>query len=468
MAATTYDAIIIGTGQAGPTLAVRLAGAGMKAAIVERKLFGGTCVNNGCIPTKALIASAHAAHIARRAAEYGVAIDGSIAIDMKKVKERKDAIVRRSSEGLENWLKRTENLTVYEGHARFEDAHRVRVNNELIEADKFFINVGARANVPPMPGLGQVRYLTNSSMMDVDFLPEHLIIVGGSYVGLEFGQMYRRFGSEVTVVEMGPRLIHREDEDVSQAVQEILENEGINIRLNAECIAMEKHGDKVAINLDCSSGDKKVLGSHLLLAVGRVPNTNDLGLENTGITVDQRGYIQVDDQLRTNVPGIYALGDCNGRGAFTHTSYNDYEIVAANLLDNDARRVSDRITAYALYIDPPLGRAGMTEGQVRKSGRKALLGTRPMTRVGRAVEKGETQGFMKILVDGETKEILGASLLGVECDEVIHSILDVMYAKAPYTVIQRAMHIHPTVSELIPTMLGELAPLDAKKGQPGA
>ena len=303
-----------------------------------------------------------------------------------------------------------------------------------------------------MPGLGQVRYLTNSSMMDVDFLPEHLIIVGGSYVGLEFGQMYRRLGSEVTVVEMGPRLIHREDEDVSQAVQEILENEGINIRLNAECIAMEKHGDKVAINLDCSSGDKKVLGSHLLLAVGRVPNTNDLGLENTGITVDQRGYIQVDDQLRTNVPGIYALGDCNGRGAFTHTSYNDYEIVAANLLDNDARRVSDRITAYALYIDPPLGRAGMTEGQVRKSGRKALLGTRPMTRVGRAVEKGETQGFMKILVDGETKEILGASLLGVECDEVIHSILDVMYAKAPYTVIQRAMHIHPTVSELIPTM----------------
>ena len=468
MAATTYDAIIIGTGQAGPTLAVRLAGAGMKAAIVERKLFGGTCVNNGCIPTKALIASAHAAHIARRAAEYGVAIDGSIAIDMKKVKERKDAIVRRSSEGLENWLKSTENLTVYEGHARFEDAHRVRVNNELIEADKFFINVGARANVPPMPGLGQVRYLTNSSMMDVDFLPEHLIIVGGSYVGLEFGQMYRRLGSEVTVVEMGPRLIHREDEDVSQAVQEILENEGINIRLNAECIAMEKHGDKVAINLDCSSGDKKVLGSHLLLAVGRVPNTNDLGLENTGITVDKRGYIQVDDQLRTNVPGIYALGDCNGRGAFTHTSYNDYEIVAANLLDNDARRVSDRITAYALYIDPPLGRAGMTEGQVRKSGRKALLGTRPMTRVGRAVEKGETQGFMKILVDGETKEILGASLLGVECDEVIHSILDVMYAKAPYTVIQRAMHIHPTVSELIPTMLGELAPLDAKKGQPGA
>jgi pyruvate/2-oxoglutarate dehydrogenase complex dihydrolipoamide dehydrogenase (E3) component len=305
-------------------------------------------------------------------------------------------------------------------------------------------------------------------MMDADFLPEHLIIVGGSYVGLEFGQMYRRFGSQVTIVEMGPRLIQREDEEVSEAIREILENEGINIRLNAECIAVEKNGEKVAINVDCSNGDKKVLGSHLLLAVGRVPNTADLGLENTGVTVDERGYIQVDGQLRTNVPGIYALGDCNGQGAFTHTSYNDYEIVAANLLDDDPRRLSDRITAYALYVDPPLGRAGMTEAEVRKSGRKALLGKRPMTRVGRAVEKGETQGFMKILVDAETKEILGASLLGVECDEVIHSILDVMYAKAPYTVIQRAMHIHPTVSELIPTMLGELKPLEAKNGEPAA
>jgi pyruvate/2-oxoglutarate dehydrogenase complex dihydrolipoamide dehydrogenase (E3) component len=460
--AVTYDAIVIGTGQAGPPLAVRLAEAGMKVAIIERKRFGGTCVNTGCIPTKTLVANARAAHITRRAAEYGVTITGSITVDMKKVKERKDAVVRRSNEGVEKWLKSTEKLTVYEGHARFEDTHRVRIGDELLEADKLFINVGARASTPPLPGLDRVRYLTNSSMMDVDFLPEHLIIVGGSYVGLEFGQMYRRFGSRVTIVEMGPRLIQREDEDVSEAIREILENEGINIRLNAECIAVDKHGDQVAVNVDCRTGDKRVLGSHLLLAVGRVPNTDDLGLENAGVTVDQRGYIQVDDQLRTNVPGIYALGDCNGRGAFTHTSYNDYEIVAANLLDNDPRRVSDRITAYALYIDPPLGRAGMTEAEVRKAGRKALAGKRPMTRVGRAVEKGETQGFMKILVDTETKKILGASLLGVECDEVIHSILDVMYAKAPYTVIQRAMHIHPTVTELIPTMLGELKPLEAK------
>jgi pyruvate/2-oxoglutarate dehydrogenase complex dihydrolipoamide dehydrogenase (E3) component len=389
-----------------------------------------------------------------------VRIDSSIDIDMKKVKERKDEVVRRSNEGVEKWLKSTEKLTVYEGHARFEGAHQVRVGDELLEADKIFINVGGRAATPPLPGLDQVSYFTNSTMMEVDFLPKHLIVIGGSYIGLEFAQMYRRFGSEVTIVEMGPRLIQREDEDVSEAINTILENEGINIRLSAECIALEKRGDKVAVNVDCKSGDKTVVGSHALLAVGRVPNTEDLGLENAGIAVDRRGYIQVDDQFRTNVPGIYALGDCNGRGAFTHTAYNDYEIVAANLLDDDQRRVSDRITAYALYIDPPLGRAGMTETEVRKSGRKALIGKRPMTRVGRAVEKGETQGFMKVLLDAETKRILGASLLGIECDEVIHSILDVMYTKAPYTVIQRAMHIHPTVSELIPTILGELKPLE--------
>jgi pyruvate/2-oxoglutarate dehydrogenase complex dihydrolipoamide dehydrogenase (E3) component len=457
--ATTYDAIIIGAGQAGPALAVRLAITGMKVAIVERKLFGGTCVNNGCIPTKTLVASARAAHIARRAGEYGVMINGSLVVDMKKVKERKDAVVRRSNEGVEQWLKSTENLTVYEGHARFENPHQLRVGNEILEADKIFINVGGRASAPPLLGIDQISYLNNSSMMEVDFLPNHLIVIGGSYIGLEFAQMYRRFGSEVTVVEMAPRLIQREDEDISDAIRTILENEGIHIRTGAECIALEKRSDRVSVNVDCASGDTSVIGSHVLLAVGRVPNTNDLGLERAGVAVDQRGYIQVDDQLRTNVDGIYALGDCNGKGAFTHTSYNDYEIVAANILDGDRRRVSDRITAYALYTDPPLGRAGMTEQEVRKSGRKTLIGKRPMARVGRAVEKGETQGFMKVLIDAETKEILGASLLGIECDEVIHSILDVMYAKAPYTVIQRAMHIHPTVSELIPTLLGELKPL---------
>jgi len=432
----------------------------MKVAIIERKRFGGTCVNNGCIPTKTLIASARTAHVARRAGDYGVTIPGPIAVDMEKVKARKDALVRQSSEGVKKWLKTTQNLTVIEGHARFAEAYQVRVGDELLEADKIFINVGGRASIPPLRGIDQVAYLDNSTMMNVDFLPEHLIIIGGSYVGVEFAQMYRRFGSEVTVVERGSQLCKREDEDVSENVKTILEGEGIRIRLGAECIGFEKRDEKVSVQVECNSGDKYVIGSHTLLAVSRVPNTDDLGLEHAGIEVDKHGYIQVDDQLRSNVPGIYALGDCNGRGAFTHTAYNDYEIVAANLLDGDHRRVSDRITAYALYIDPPLGRAGMTEAEVRKSGRKALIAKRLMTQVGRAREKGETDGFMKILVDADTKKILGASLLGIECDEVIHSLLDVMYANAPYTVIQRAMHIHPTVTELIPTMLEELKPLE--------
>ncbi len=455
-----YDAIVIGTGQAGPSMGARLAGAGMKVAVIERKLFGGTCVNTGCIPTKTLVASARAAYVARRSADFGVVINGPVAVDMKKVKARKDEVVRKSNHGVENWLRNTKNCTVYEGHARFEDPRTVQVGDERLEADKIFINVGARASIPPMPGLETVDYLINSSMMEVDFLPEHLIIIGGSYIGLEFGQMYRRFGSQVTVVEMADRLIPRDDPDVSATVKEILESEGVNIRLEAKCVAMEKRGDRVAVKLDCEVGGKEAIGSHLLLATGRRPNTDDLGLDKAGIELEQRGYIVVDDQLRTNVPGVWALGDCNGKGAFTHTAYNDFEIVAANLLDNDPRRVTDRLLAYCLYIDPPLGRVGMTEADVRKSGRKALVGKRPMTRVSRAVEKGETFGFMKILVDAASKEILGAAVLGVGGDEIIHSVLDVMYAKAPYTVIQRAVHIHPTVSELIPTMLGELKPLE--------
>ncbi len=455
-----YDAILIGTGQAGPSLAARLSAAGMRVAVVERKRFGGTCVNTGCIPTKTLVASARAAHIARRGADFGVQIEGSVQVDMKKVESRKDAVVQKSREGVEKMLRGLANCTVLEGHARFEGPHQLRVGEELLESDRIFLNVGTRALIPPLPGLDRVRYLTNSSMMEVDFLPQHLLIVGGSYVGLEFGQMYRRFGSEVTIVEMAARLIQRDDQDVSQAVKEILESEGVNVRLESRCISLEGRDAGVALKLDCQSGPRQVAGTHLLLAVGRHPNTDDLGLDKAGIETDPRGYIRVDDTLSTGVPGVWALGDCNGKGAFTHTAYNDYEIVAANLLDNDPRRVSDRILAYALYIDPPLGRAGLTDAEVRKSGRKALAAKRPMTRVSRAVEKGETQGFMKVTVDAETKKILGAAILGIEADEVIHSILDVMYARAPYTVIQRAVHIHPTVSELIPTLLGSLQPLD--------
>jgi pyruvate/2-oxoglutarate dehydrogenase complex dihydrolipoamide dehydrogenase (E3) component len=454
-----FDAIIIGTGQSGPSMAAKLSSAGLKVAVLERKRFGGTCVNNGCIPTKALIASARAAYVAREASNYGITIDSPIRVDMKKVKARKDEIVRPSNEGVQKWMEGLQNCTVFHGHGRFESAHTVRVGDELLEAEKIFINVGARARMPVDLNLNG-KALNNSSMMDVDFLPEHLVIAGGSYIGLEFGQMYRRFGSKVTIVEMGPRLIAREDEDVSEAIKQIMEKEGIEIRLNAKCLKAQLKDERVEVNLDCETGDKKVVGSHLLLAVGREPNTDDLGLEKAGIEKDERGYIKVDDQLRTNVPGVWALGDCNGKGAFTHTSYNDYEIAAANLVDHDARKVSDRIQTYALYIDPALGRAGMTENDVRKSGKKALIGKRPMTKVTRARVKGETDGFMKVLVDADSKLILGAAILGPEGDEIIHSILDVMYAKAPYTVVQRAMHIHPTVTELIPTMLGELQPFE--------
>jgi pyruvate/2-oxoglutarate dehydrogenase complex dihydrolipoamide dehydrogenase (E3) component len=453
-----FDAIIIGTGQAGPPLAARFADAGKTVAIIERHRFGGTCVNTGCVPTKTLVASAYAAHIARRGALYGFAVGGDVRVDMKRVKARKDEVSGRSNKGVEEWLRGLKNCTVMQGHARFQSSRTVVVNDEVLEADKIFINVGGRASVPDMPGIHDVSFLNNSSMMEVDFLPEHLVIVGGSYIGLEFGQMYRRFGSEVTIAEMGPRLIGREDEDVSQAVREILEAEGIRIRLNAKCISLAKHDSGIAVHVTCEEGPPDIVGSHVLLAVGRIPNTSDLGLDKAGIKTDDRGYMTVDDQLQTNVPGIWALGDCNGRGAFTHTSYNDYEIVADNLFKADHRFVSDRIQAYALYIDPPLGRCGMTDAEIRKSGRRALTTKYPMSRVSRAYEKGETQGFMKICVDAETKQILGAAILGTGGDEVIHVLLDVMYAKAPSTVIQRAMHIHPTVAEYLPTVLGRLEP----------
>jgi len=454
-----YDAIIIGTGQAGPPLAVRMAGAGQRVAIIERNRFGGTCVNTGCIPTKTLVASAYAAQVARRASEFGVQLEGPVTVDMKRVKARKDEISGKSRTGVEAWLRGTQNCTVYQGHARFESPTEVRVADRLLTAPRIFINVGGRANIPPLPGVADTPCLTNSTLLDLDTLPPHLVIVGGGYVGLEFGQIFRRFGSEVTIIEKASRLIAGEDEDVTSAVREILEREGIQFRLNATCIALSRGKTGITARVDCTEGSPEVTGSHLLLAMGRTLNTDDLGLEKAGVLRDSRGYITVDDELRTNIPGIWALGDCNGRGGFTHTSYNDFEIVAANLLDGGTRRVTDRIKAYNLYIDPPLGRAGMTEVQARQSGQRVLMAKRPMTRVGRAVEKGETQGFMKVLVDGDSKQILGANILGTGGDEVIHCILDLMYARAPYSVMQRAMHIHPTVSELIPTMLADLQPV---------
>jgi pyruvate/2-oxoglutarate dehydrogenase complex dihydrolipoamide dehydrogenase (E3) component len=457
---TRFDAIVIGTGQAGAPLASRLSDEGLKTAVIERKHPGGTCVNTGCVPTKTLVASARVAHLARRAPEYGVTLGGAVGIDMKRVNARMTEIAEASREGVGKWMKGLENGRFYRGHARFVGPRRVQVNGETLEAEKIFINTGGRALVPDMPGIKNVPYLTNSGMMEVDFLPEHLIVIGGSYIGLEFAQMYRRFGSRVTVIEMADRLISREDPEVSEAVREILEREGIDIRLNATCITAARAGNGVSVGLDCSHGSPEVRGSHLLLAVGRRPNTDDLGLEAAGIETDKRGFIKVDDQLRTNVPGVWAMGDANGRGAFTHTSYNDYEIVAANLFDGRTRSVADRIACYGLFIDPPLGRVGKSEREVRAAGAPALKARLEMSSVGRAREWSETEGFMTVLVAAESKRILGSAILGMGGDEVVHALLDVMYADAPYTVVEEAMHIHPTVAEYLPVLMGRLEPLE--------
>jgi pyruvate/2-oxoglutarate dehydrogenase complex dihydrolipoamide dehydrogenase (E3) component len=456
--AMEFDAIIIGAGQAGPPLAGRLTAAGMKVAFVERSLFGGTCVNTGCTPTKTLIASAYAAHLARRARDYGVMFEGPVRVDMAAVKARADAVVAKSRSGVERWLRGMPNCTVLNGNAVFESPTQVRVGGVTLSAPRIFINVGGRAAVPPMPGVDQVPHLDNSSILTLNRVPDHLVVVGGSYVGLEFAQAFRRFGAAVTVVEMQPHVIAREDTDISSAIEDILRGEGIALRMGAKCITLARHARGVAVGVECSQGEPTVVGSHLLLAVGRRPNTDDLGLERAGVATDKRGFITVDDTLATNVPGIWALGDCNARGAFTHTSYNDYEIVAANLLDGANRRVSERIPTYALYIDPALGRVGMTEAEARKTGRPLLVGSRPMTRVSRAVEKGETQGFMKVVADAETRQILGAAILGVGGDEAIHGVIDMMNARATIDTYMRAVPIHPTVSELIPTVLGEMKP----------
>ncbi len=453
-----FDALIIGAGQAGPSLAVRLANAGRKVALVERHLLGGTCVNAGCTPTKALVASAYAAHTARRGADYGFNT-GPVTVDMRAVKARMDAIVTKSRASLEKWLQSTPNCTVVHGQARFTGPHAMQVGSEVFEADQIFINVGARPAIPAMPGVDSVPFLTSTRILALEELPKHLVVVGGGYVGLEFAQIFRRFGSEVTVVEKQGRLAGHEDEDASAAIREIFTGEGINVRVNANCIHLENRSGGVSVGVECDEGAPHVEGSHVLLAVGRVPNTGDLNLAAAGVEADDRGFIRVNDELQTTAPGVYALGDCNGHGAFTHTSYNDYEIVADNLLSGATRKVSDRIPAYAIYIDPPLARVGMSEADVRKSGKPALMAVRPMTRVNRAVEKGETAGFMKVLVDAETKQILGATVFGVGGDEAIHCILTAMYARQPASLLTHSVHIHPTVAELIPTVFGDLKPM---------
>ncbi len=455
------DAIVIGAGQAGPALAVRCAREGWQTVLIERGPLGGTCVNNGCVPTKTWVASARAAQVARRAAEWGVVLDAPVRVDMAAVRARKDRIIAASHQSLASWLGSTDKLRVVQGEAVFTGPHTVAVGEQVFTAPRVFLNVGGTPLRPAMPGLADVHALDNRGILELDQVPEHLVVIGGSYIGLEFAQIFRRFGSKVTVCEMGPRLIAREDEEVSAEVQRMLEAEGIVIRTGAQCLSVAREGTAgVRVHTACESGEPDVTGSHLLLAVGRTPNTTELGLETAGVATDGRGYITVDDQLRsTSAHGVWALGDCNGRGAFTHTSYNDFEIVAANLFDNDPRRVSDRIAVYALFIDPPLARIGMSETEVRASGKPALIARMPMSRVGRAREAGETQGFMKVLVDAQTQHILGATMIGLNADEVIHGLLDVMAAGQPYTTIRRTMHIHPTVSELVPTLLEGLKPL---------
>ncbi|MES2419883.1 MAG: FAD-containing oxidoreductase [Pseudomonadota bacterium] len=453
-----FDAIIVGAGQAGPPLAERLTAAGMTVALIERKLVGGTCVNTGCMPTKTLVASAYAAHLARRAAEFGVRT-GEVSIDMRAVAARARKVVMDARTGNETWLEGMAGLTLLRGHARFTGPGTIAVDGEDLTAPRIFLNVGGRASVPDMPGVGDVPHLDNTDMVALEAVPAHLVVVGGSYIGLEFAQMYRRFGAAVTVVDRSERLIAHEDADVSDAVRTILEDEGVTVRTGANCIAFSPHDAGVAVSVDCSAGEPVVVGSHVLLAVGRRPNTDDLGLDLAGIATDAKGYVVVDEFLQTNVPGIWALGDCNGRGAFTHTAYNDFEIVAANLLDGDDRTLSQRLLGYALYIDPPLGRVGMTQTQAEKTGRPILVSTRPMTRVGRAIEKGETKGFMKIVADAETQRILGAAILATGGDEAIHGILDMMNADQPVSALRWAVPIHPTVSELIPTLLLGLEPV---------
>jgi len=458
MSTEHFDAIVVGAGQAGPAVAARCSQEGLRVALIERHHFGGTCVNVGCIPTKTLVASARAMHLARRGAEFGFDT-GPLRVDMPRVKARKDGIVHASREGVEKWLRGLERAEVIRGEARFVAPRTLEVAGRRLTAPKIFLNVGGRPTRPPLKGIDDVSTLDNASIMELEQVPEHLVVVGGSYIGLEFAQMMRRFGAEVTVVERSKRLLPREDQDVSDGIRAILEAEGVRFRLGAECLSLARRGSRIAVGAECEGEAPAIEGSHVLLAVGRQPNTEGLGLDAAGIQVDDRGYIEVDDQCRTSAEGVWALGDCNGRGAFTHTAWNDHEVVVANLFDHDARRISDRIPCYALFIDPALGRVGQTEDQVRKSGRPALIGKMPMQRVGRAREAGETQGFMKVLVDAENKQLLGAAILGLNGDEVVHALLDVMAARQPYTAISRTMHIHPTVSELVPTLLQQLKPL---------
>ena len=454
----SFDAIIIGAGQAGPSLAARCSKEGLKTVVIERGAFGGTCVNVGCTPTKTMVASARAIHLARRGAEFGFSA-GAIQVDMARIKARKDQLVQKSSQGVEQSLRGLDGTEVIVGEARFTAPHTVQVGGRVLTAPRIFLNVGARSVRPPIDGIDDVVTLDNVSILDLATVPQHLVVIGGSYIGLEFAQMMRRFGADVTVLEKSARFLSREDVDVGSGIRSILEAEGVKFVLGADKLTFSPQQAQIAVRATVDGHVQTLVGSHVLLAIGRQPNTDGLGLDMAGIHTDERGYITVDEQCRTSADGVWAVGDCNGRGAFTHTAYNDHEIVVANVFDNDARRISDRVPCYALFTDPPLGRIGLNEDQVRKTGKPALMAVMAMQRVARAREVGETQGFMKVLVDAASGQLLGASILGHNGDEVVHALLTLMVAGQPFSAMARAMHIHPTVSELLPTLLQQLKPL---------
>ncbi len=457
-----YDAILIGAGQSAPFIAAKLAGDGKKIALVEGSKIGGSCVNYGCIPTKTLIASARAIYMAGRGDEYGFST-GPIEVNFARVMERVNTRRGEAHSGMDGWMRTMENLTVYDGYGQFigtEDGlHQIQVNDDVISAPQVFLNTGTSPFIPSIDGLDEVDYLTNKEMLELTDVPEHLVIVGGGYIGLEMGQAFRRFGADVTIIESSSRLVTREDEDVAASVLEILQAEGIAVQLNSRATTVSQDPDgTVHVTLDTPDGLTQIEGSHLLMATGRRPNTLRLNLDAVGVETNERGFIVTDHKLHTNIEGIWAIGDVNGRGAFTHTSYHDHELVM-DVLNGIDRDVTERNMAYAMYIDPPLGRVGMSETQARESGKNVLMTVKPMTHIGRALEQGETFGLIKILVDADTEQFLGATALGYHGDDVVQVVSYYMATGVTYHAMKTALPIHPTISEFYPTLLGELAPL---------
>src|SRR5712691_2633129 len=454
-----YDAIIIGSGQGGTPLARRLADLGKTVALIERKELGGTCINTGCTPTKTMIASAQVAHYARNATRWGVQTTG-VTVDLPAIVARKDRIVQRFRAGHQRRVDARANLHLYRGAARFLTPHSIRVGEQVVEGEQIFIDTGTRPSIPRVPGLEAVPYLTNATIMELSALPEHLLVLGGGYIGLEFGQMFHRFGSAVTVIHQHGQILPREDADVVTELQKALEAEGLHFLLNARTTKVEQNHGQITLTLERADGSRTVSGSHLLVATGRTPNTEELDLDNAGVETDKDGFITVNSRLETNVSGIWALGDVKGGPAFTHISYNDFQIIYGNLVEGKNLSTEHRIVPYAVFTDPQLGGVGITEKEARVKGYRLKIGTLPMTAVARAIEREETAGLMKLVVDAATDRILGASILASEGGELVQILGAVMLAGAPYSLLKGAIFIHPTLAEGFWTLMEEVKPVD--------